>query len=106
MNALDKEKLNLIAAFALLVISILVTFRRRKNEPPVTFLSLYFWFFFYTMMAAYLVTFKHVVAWPHLFRTGVGASLLMMPASYLYIRQSLFPRKFKTLDLLHLLPFW
>jgi AraC-like DNA-binding protein len=105
MNALDKEKLNLIAAFALLVIAILVTFRRKKNEPPVTFLSLYFWCFFYTMMAAYLVTFKHVVAWPHLFRTGVGASLLMMPASYLYIRQSLFPRKFKTLDLLHLLPF-
>jgi AraC-like DNA-binding protein len=105
MRVLDNEKLSLLAAFLLLVIALLVTFRRRKTESSITFLSLYFWCFFYMMFTTYLVSFRYVIELPHLYRTGLGASLLMMPAVYLYIRQSLLPKKFSLMDLLHLLPF-
>lgn len=105
MHVLDNEKLTLLAAFLLLVIALLVTFRRRKTEPSITFLSLYFWFFFYMMFATYLVSFGYVIHVPHVYRTGLGPSLLMMPAAYFYVRQSLLPRKFRLRDLVHLLPF-
>lgn len=105
MHVLGSEKLTFLAAFLLLVIAMIVTFRRRKSESSITFLSLYFWFFAYLMFMAYLVTYGYVIEFPHLYRTGFGISLLMMPAAFFYIRQSLLPRKFKARDLLHLLPF-
>lgn len=104
MQVLDIEKLSLFAAFLLLVISLVLTFRRKRDADAGKFLTLYFWFSFYNMFIYYMVSFGHVRVAPHLFRTGLPISLLMMPASYFYIRQSLNPSKLTWTDLVHFLP--
>lgn len=102
---LNNEKLNLIAVFLLLIVSLLVSFKRNDRSSSGFFLVAYFWTFFYSMLLTYLVDFRYVALVPHLFRTGFPVTLLIMPASYLYIRQSLVERRLRWPDLLHLLPF-
>lgn len=102
---LNDEKLVFTSVFLLLIVSLLVSFKRRDKEGTGFFLIVYLWAFFYSMLLTYLVDFRYIASVPHLFRTGFPASLLVMPASYLYVRQSLVNRKLRFRDLLHLLPF-
>jgi AraC-like DNA-binding protein len=100
----DTEFLNIIASFLLLLISLVLTFRPNSNKKAGRLLAMYFWVFFLAVFISYLVHFKYVIKVPHLFRTGFIFSVLIMPLSYCYVQQNLFPRKFGYVDLLHLLP--
>lgn len=105
MGILNDESLNLIAWFMMLAMAMVVTFRKKTGSPERIFLASYFWTFFYMMFSGYMVNYRYAVAVPHIFRTGFPVSLLMMPSSYLYMRQSLYDRRVSWNDLIHVLPF-
>ncbi|MGI9137593.1 MAG: hypothetical protein ACR2IM_01000, partial [Sediminibacterium sp.] len=49
---------------------------------------------------------EYILFFPHVFKTGLPLNFLIAPLSYLYVRAVLYnEKKFKTLDLLHAIPF-
>lgn len=97
--------LYIFSIFTLSLISLLVTFKRRKqgNEAGL-FLSLYYWSLLLSLIIIFLVQTPYLAHVPHLFRTAQFFILLMMPFSYLYFRQTLHNKPLGLRDLLHLLP--
>ncbi len=105
MKFFDAELLYVISLSTLLIISVVISFKSKASkELAGRFLAIYFWSFWYTMLMAYLVLYKHANYIPHLIRTGHLTSVLIIPASYLYVSLTLNPRRLKISDLLHLLP--
>jgi AraC-like DNA-binding protein len=97
--------LYLFTISTLLMIALLVTFKRRPQVNDAgKFLSLYYWFYLLAIGIAYLVQTPYLVYAPHLFRTAQFFILPLMPLSYLYYRQSLLKTPFGWTDLVHLLP--
>lgn len=49
---------------------------------------------------------KHILLYPHFFKTGLPTNFLIAPLSYLYVRVVLYnEKKFQKKDLLHFIPF-
>jgi AraC-like DNA-binding protein len=97
--------LYIFSIFTLLLIALLVSFkRRRRGNEAGRFLSLYYWFFLVSISISYLVMTPYLAYVPHLFRSAQFFILLWMPLSYLYIRQTLHNKPLGLADLLHLLP--
>lgn len=101
----DSEILYIITCTLLLLIALIVSFKKKDSLPaPRFFLAVYFWCYFWAASSAYLVIYDHIENLPHLFRTGFCAWLLFLPSSYMYISLKLFPRRLRFSDLLHILP--
>lgn len=106
MIGIDGEAIYIISCFLLLTLAIMVTFRKKgSNLLARRFLSAYFWCFFYAALVSYLVLYTYITQVPHLFRTAFLTWSLVMPFSYLYFQQSLYPRRLKLTDGIHFLPF-
>lgn len=105
MMNLDGEILYIISLSILTIISLIVSFKRRGNrELAGRFLVVYFWAYWYTMLVSYLLLYKYLISVPHLIRTGQLIVHLLFPASYVYVLQTLAPRRLKWSDLLHFVP--
>lgn len=105
MKITDSQILYIIALSILLIISLIISFQRKGNkESAGRFLVIFFWTYWYTMLLAYIVLYKYANTIPHLIRTGQLAALIIFPASYFYVLQTLKPRRLRSSDLLHLLP--
>lgn len=91
--------------FTLLMISLLVTFKRRPQvNDDGKFLAFYYWCYFLSVSITYVVQTPYLPYVPHLFRTAQLFVLLSLPLSYLYFRQSLLKKNLTWTDLVHLLP--
>jgi hypothetical protein len=105
MKVINGEILYIISLSILMIISMIISFKRKKrNELDGRFLIIFFWALWYYTLMSFLVLFKHTHTVPHLIRTGYLVSLTLLPASYFYVLQTLKPRRLKKTDLLHLLP--
>jgi AraC-like DNA-binding protein len=97
--------LYLFTISTLLMIALLVTFKRRPQVNDAgKFLSLYYWCYLLGISIIYLVQTPYLAYVPHLFRTAQFFILPLMPLSYLYFRHSLLKRPLGWKDLLHLIP--
>jgi AraC-like DNA-binding protein len=104
MKFLDGEILYIATSTILLLVSLIVSFKKQaSNNQARRFLALYFCCYFYAMFVTWLILYGGIVKAPHFFRTAYIAWALVMPASYLYVLQTLYPRSLKWYDLLHLL---
>jgi AraC-like DNA-binding protein len=105
MKVIDGELLYVISLSILLIISMVISFKSKAGkELPGRFLIVYFWSLWYALLTAYLVLYKHAYAVPHMIRTAHLATLLTLPASYIYVSLTINPRRLKRSDFLHLLP--
>jgi AraC-like DNA-binding protein len=97
--------LYLFTISTLLMIALLVTFKRRRqvNDAGI-FLSLYYWCYLLGISIIYLVQTPYLAYVPHLFRTAQFFVLPLLPLSFLYFRQSLLKKSLGWTDLIHLLP--
>ncbi len=105
MQETNQYILYLISSTVLLILSIIVSFRHKSNNHFAgIFLSGYFWSFFLSASITYVVLSPLIDQMPHLFRLANIFFLLVMPFSWLYVRETLFPGKISWKDLIHLLP--
>lgn len=106
MKNLDSELIYVISISLLLALCLIITFKSQgNNKLAKRFLVFYFWFFFYAALITYVVLYNYVIYVPHLFRTTFLTWFLVMPCSYMFLVQTLYPRPLRRTDLLHLLPF-
>ncbi|HLO80857.1 MAG TPA: helix-turn-helix domain-containing protein [Chitinophagaceae bacterium] len=104
MGVIDREFIYIVTSGLLLIIALVVSFRKpEEKDRSRIFLILYFWSFFYSVFIT-LIVLNYIESVPHLARTGVVPSFLMMPLSYFYVLQNLSPRRLVYKDLLHLIP--
>jgi AraC-like DNA-binding protein len=104
MELKDREFLYIISSALLLIIALVVSTRKpERKDRSRLFLILYFWSFFYAVFVT-LVVFGYLEMAPHLARTAILVSLLMMPFSYFYVLLNTKPRNLRYSDLLHLVP--
>jgi AraC-like DNA-binding protein len=94
-----------IALVLMLAVSVVFTFKRKdRGQPEVIFLSLMYWAFCGVMFVGYVGSQGLEPYLPHVVRTGQIFALLIMPFSYLYLRQTLAPRLLSWRDGWVLLP--
>jgi hypothetical protein len=97
--------LYLFAIFVLLIIALLVTFKRRPQVNDAgNLLAFYYWCYLLGISIIYMVQTPYLAYVPHLFRTAQFFVLPLMPLSYLYFRQSLLKKPLGWIDLVHLVP--
>jgi AraC-like DNA-binding protein len=105
MKFIDGELFYIISLSILFVISIVISFKSKAGkEIGGRFLMIYFWSLWYSLLLAFLVLYGYANYIPHLLRTGHLTTLLIVPASYMYVSLTLKPRGLKWSDLLHLVP--
>ncbi len=95
----------LITCTMLLILSLVVSFRRKNaNRLSGFFLAAYFWSFFLSVVISYIVLSPLIEQVPHLFRIGNIFIILTLPFSWLYFRETLQPGKKSWKDMIHLIP--
>jgi AraC-like DNA-binding protein len=95
----------LISGTLLLILSVVVSFRRKNANRYTGFLlAAYFWSFFLAASISYIVQSPLVRLMPHFFRSANIFLLLIMPFSWLYFRETLRPGNRSWKDLIHLIP--
>jgi AraC-like DNA-binding protein len=101
----DQDLLYIVSVTVLLIISIVLTAKRRNLNPLAgVALTVYFWCFFLTILIAYIVLSPLIKYVPHLFRTANIFLLLIFPFSWLYFKQTLQPGRLGWKYVVHLLP--
>lgn len=86
------------------LVSILLIGYSPKTKKYNILLSLFFLLLSYPCFILFLINTGFLEYLPHVYRTGIIAHLLYMPASYLYIRSVVTNRKLTKLDFIHLIP--
>lgn len=103
--ALDSPFLYLVSICLLFIIVLLLFFRSREGDRRTgQLLLIYFLSYLYLIGISYVFIYGSGLQFIHLLRTGHIASLLMPPAAFFYVKQCLYPGRWKLSDLLHLLP--
>ena len=94
-----------IVAFTLGFVASYVLWRYPKDlETPNKYLAVSMASISYALVVVFLVETGWIIYLPHLYRTGNLLALLYIPFSYLYVRSAIAGKKFRVIDLLHLVP--
>ncbi|AYB33027.1 helix-turn-helix domain-containing protein [Chryseolinea soli] len=94
-----------IVAFTLGFVASYVLWRYPKNlTTPNKYLAVSMASISYALVVVFLVETGWITSLPHLYRTGNLLALLYIPFSYLYVRSAIAGKKFRVIDLLHLVP--
>lgn len=105
MDFSSTEVIYIVSFSLLLLISLIVTFKRQEGDVVAAkLLMVYFWCFFYLMFFSFLFIFHYGSSVPHFFRTPFIATLLLFSTSYLYLKKVLKNIAPKWTDLVHLIP--
>ncbi|MHC0443301.1 helix-turn-helix domain-containing protein [Flavobacterium sp. 3-210] len=86
------------------LVSILLIGYSKKTKKYNILLSLFFLLLSYPCFILFLINTGFIKYMPHVYRTGIIAHLLYMPASYLYIRSVVSNKGLTKIDFIHLIP--
>lgn len=86
------------------LVSILLIGYSQKTKKYNILLSLFFLLLSYPCFILFLINTGFLKYLPHVYRTGIIAHLLYMPASYLYIRSVVTNKGLNKMDFIHLIP--
>jgi len=86
------------------LVSILLIGYSQKTKKYNILLSLFFLLLSYPCFILFLINTGFLKYLPHVYRTGIIAHLLYMPASYLYIRSVVTNKGLTKMDFIHLIP--
>lgn len=87
-----------------LLVSILLIGYSPKTKKYNLLLSSFFILLCYPCFILFLINTGFIKYLPHVYRTGIIAHLLYMPASYLYIRSVVTNKRLAKFDFIHLVP--
>lgn len=87
-----------------LLVSILLIGYSPKTKKYNLLLSLFFILLSYPCFILFLINTGFIKFLPHVYRTGIIAHLLYMPASYLYIRSVVTNKRLTKIDFIHIVP--
>jgi len=92
-----------VVIFCVLVSILLIRYSPKKKKYNIL-LSLFFILLSYPCFILFLINTGFIKYLPHVYRTGIIAYLLYMPASYLYIRSVVTNKGLSKIDFIHLIP--
>lgn len=87
-----------------ILVSLLLIGYTLKTKKHNYLLAMFFILLSYPILILFLINTGFIKFLPHIYRTGMIAYLLYMPASYLYIRTIINDSKISKIDLFHLIP--
>ncbi|MFG4002052.1 helix-turn-helix domain-containing protein [Flavobacterium aquidurense] len=87
-----------------ILVSLLLIGYSPKNKKYNLYLASFFLLLAYPCFVLFLINTGFITSLPHVYRTGMIATLLYIPAAYLYVRTVATNKPLSKKDLLHLLP--